>query len=149
MIIPIPSLDACRNRETSEIAIIHKAPLFENRLYLGNAAWGKIHRFTEQEFAETGLYIIRRSLESFSRRLCEETSEFEKLGAAGKKRFFSQQQVVGISLHQNGDLWLDPVHHKLRGVSGFSDANERRVITPSTSSDEFLKALAICFNLAD
>ena len=87
MITPIPSIDVCRSRETGEIVILQKAALYENRLYLGNVTVGRMDRFTDCQFAMSGLAFVRESLNTFHQRPTGEKSEFDRLEAKGKRAF--------------------------------------------------------------
>ena len=149
MITPIPDVDLCRHRKTHKISIIHKSAYFNGQLYLGNIAWGGIQCLSPFEAEAQALEIVRKSLNDFSNRASDDTAEFERLGKSGKRTFFGDHQCVGISLRENSDLWLDPVHHKVRGVSGFSNPNERAIVTTNHSPREFYQMLSTCFDAAD
>ena len=149
MIKPIPDLDVCQHRESGEFALLHSAAYMKNDVYLGNATHGSIQRLTAEEFRRDGLDVVRQSLAAFENRRFEGTSEFESLGAKGKKRFFKDHRCLGISLQSNGDLWLDPVKHEERGIPGTSDFANRQIVSTSAGGDEFYAAVLRALPFAD
>jgi hypothetical protein len=149
MNLPIPSLDVYRNRKSGDFILVHQTAYYSSGIWLGNIAWGKFERFSAQEFESVGLRKVHSSLLEFSTRALDKAAEFEKLGKTGKRDFARKHGLVGISLRENGDLWLDPHHYKVLGLSGFGLAEERKIVAPTCAPHEFFATLVECFKLAD
>ena len=151
MIRPIPDIDVCRNVQTGDFALLHGIAYRENNVYLGNVRFGPIERLTAEQMRQAGLESVRRSLMSFAARgfTEEPDSEFESLGPQRKRKFFQDHRFVGVSLREDGDLWLDPVIHEKIGIRGSSDPSHRQIVSSSATAAEFYEALLEALRYAE
>jgi hypothetical protein len=132
------------NKTTTDVLLMEASPCVENGIYLGNTSWGKLKRFTWNEFSKNCFKIITESLQGFASRDLTIKSEFAEMKGDALKKFMLNHYLIGVSPMDNGEIWLDPTRQTGTWNSCKADPDERCVVMSNATNSEFMAALRKC-----